>query len=59
VIRGGLGLAAVFAGLAGDLLGRVDWPVIGGLAPARAVLFVAGSIVAATALFIRLSRPRG
>jgi predicted MFS family arabinose efflux permease len=54
VIRGGLGLAALGAGLAGDLLGRVDWPALGTLQPARAVLFVAGIIVAATALFIRL-----
>ncbi len=53
-IRGGLGLAALGAGLAGDLLGRLDWPVLGTLAPARAVLFVAGLIVAATAMFIRL-----
>jgi dTMP kinase len=54
VIRGGLGLAALGAGLAGDLLGRVEWPVLGTLPPARAVLFVAGVIVAGTALFIRL-----
>jgi dTMP kinase len=56
VIRGGLGLAALGAGLAGDLLGRVDWPVLGTLPPARAVLFVAGLIVAGTALFIRMPR---
>jgi predicted MFS family arabinose efflux permease len=54
VIRGGLGLAALGAGLAGDLLGRVEWPALGTLQPASAVLFVAGMIVAATALFIRL-----
>ena len=54
VIRGGLGLAALGAGLAGDLLGRVEWPALGTLQPASAVLFVAGLIVAATALFIRL-----
>jgi MFS family permease len=54
VIRGGLGIAALAAGLAGDLLGRLDWPVLGTLQPARAVLFSAGVIVAATALFIRL-----
>jgi hypothetical protein len=54
VIRGGLGLAAIGAGLAGDLLGRLEWPALGTLQPARAVLFVAGLIVAATALFIRL-----
>jgi dTMP kinase len=54
VIRGGLGLAALGAGLAGDLLGRVEWPVLGTLPPARAVLFVAGLIVAGTAMLIRL-----
>ena len=57
LIRGGLGVAALGAGLAGDLLGRVDWPLLGTLAPARAVLFVAGLIVAATAALIRLPRP--
>ena len=56
LIRGGLGLAALGAGLAGDLLGRLDWPLLGTLPPARAVLFVAGLVVAATALFIRLPR---
>ena len=56
LIRGGLGLAALGAGLAGDLLGRLDWPLLGTMPPARAVLFVAGLVVAATALFIRLPR---
>jgi hypothetical protein len=56
LIRGGLGLAALGAGLAGDLLGRLDWPLFGTLPPARAVLFVAGLVVATTALFIRLPR---
>ena len=57
LIRGGLGLAALGAGLAGDLLGRLDWPLLGTMPPARAVLFVAGLVVAATALLIRLPRP--
>jgi MFS family permease len=57
LIRGGLGLAALGAGLAGDLLGRLEWPLLGTMAPARAVLFVAGLIVAGTAVFIRLPRP--
>jgi hypothetical protein len=54
LIRGGLALAALGAGLAGDFLGRLDWPLLGTLPPARAVLFVAGVIVALTALFIRM-----
>ncbi len=56
LIRGGLGLAALGAGLAGDFLGRLHWPIVGTLPPARAVLFVAGLIVAASAVFIRLPR---
>ena len=44
LIRGGLGIAALGAGLAGDFLGRLHWPIVGTLPPARAVLFVAGAI---------------
>jgi MFS family permease len=54
LIRGGLALAALGAGLAGDFLGRLDWPLLGTMPSARAVLFVAGLIVALTALFIRM-----
>jgi MFS family permease len=54
LIRGGLALAALGAGLAGDFLGRLHWPLLGAMAPARAVLFAAGVIVAATAVFVRL-----
>lgn len=56
LIRGGLALAALGAGLAGDFLGRLRWPFFGTLAPARAVLLVAGSLVAVTAALIRLPR---
>jgi dTMP kinase len=56
LIRGGLALAALGAGLAGDFLGGLDWPLLGTMAPARAVLFVAGLIVALTALLIRLPK---
>jgi hypothetical protein len=54
LIRGGLALAALGAGFAGDFLGRLDWPLLGTMPSARAVLFVAGLIVAFTALFIRM-----
>jgi MFS family permease len=57
LIRGGLALAALGAGFAGDFLGRLSWPLIGTLPPARAVLFVAGIVVAVTAVFIRVPKP--
>jgi MFS family permease len=56
LIRGGLALAALGAGLAGDFLGRLHWPFFGTLPPARAVLLGAGSLVAASSAFIRLPR---
>jgi MFS family permease len=56
LIRAGLGLAALGAGLAGDFLGRLDWPLLGTLPPARAVLLVSGVLVAAAAMFVRLPR---
>jgi MFS family permease len=54
LIRAGLALAALGAGLAGDFLGRLDWPVLGSLPPARAVLFVSGLLVATSSVFVRL-----
>jgi MFS family permease len=54
LIRAGLGLAALGAGLAGDFLGRLNWPLLGTLPPARAVLLCAGILVAGASLFIRL-----
>jgi dTMP kinase len=59
LIRAGLALAALGAGLAGDFLGRLDWPVLGSLPPARAVLFVSGLLVAAASVFVRLETATG
>jgi MFS family permease len=54
LIRAGLALAALGAGLAGDFLGRLHWPLLGTLPPARAVLLVSGVLVAASAVFVRV-----
>ena len=54
LIRAGLALAALGAGLAGDFLGRLQWPLLGTLPPARAVLLVSGVLVAATSIFVRV-----
>jgi MFS family permease len=54
LIRAGLGLAALGAGLAGDFLGRLSWPLLGTLPPARAVLLCAGVLVTGASLFIRM-----
>ncbi len=59
LIRAGLALAALGAGLAGDFLGRLDWPVLGSLPPARAVLFASGLLVAAASVFVRLETASG
>jgi dTMP kinase len=45
VIRVGLSVAAIGAGIAADLLGRVEWPVLGTLEPTRVVLLGAGAVV--------------
>jgi hypothetical protein len=50
VIRVGLGLAALGAGLAADRLAGVRWPVLGELPPARVVLMFSGVLVMASAL---------
>jgi dTMP kinase len=54
VIRVGLALAAVGAGLAGDLLGDVRWPWVGRLEPSRVVLLCSGAIVVLSAALVRL-----
>ena len=59
LIRAGLGLAALGAGLAGDFLGRLQWPLLGTLPPARAVLLVSGALVAASATFVRVPTATG
>ena len=53
VIRGGLALAAIGAGVAGDLVDGVDWPVVGPLQPVRLVLFLSGVVVAAGPVLTR------
>ena len=54
VLRVGLAIAAVGAGIAGDLLADVRWPVVGTLEPARVVLLCAGILVVASAGLVRV-----
>ena len=54
VIRLGLGLAAVGAGVAADLVGEVRWPIVGTLEAPRLVLFCSGLVVLASAGLVRL-----
>jgi predicted MFS family arabinose efflux permease len=54
VLRVGLAVAAVGAGIAGDLLADVRWPVVGTLEPARVVLLCAGILVFASATLVRV-----
>jgi predicted MFS family arabinose efflux permease len=53
VIRVGLALAAVGAGLAGDLLGNVRWPLVGELEPSRVVLLCSGGLILGTSVVVR------
>lgn len=53
VIRGGLSVAAIGAGLAADLIKSVSWPLVGHLEPARVVLLCAGALVFFSAGSIR------
>jgi predicted MFS family arabinose efflux permease len=55
VIRLGLALSAIAAGLAGELVGKVEWPVFGTLEPARVVLLCAGTLVLLSA--VRVTMP--
>ena len=59
VIRIALGLAAVGAGVAGDLLGAVRWPLVGTLEPARVVLLCSGLLVFLSAGLVQERRPAG
>jgi MFS family permease len=54
VIRVGLSLAAVGAGLAGDLLGDVRWPWVGTLEPSRLVLLCSGILVILSSALVRV-----
>ncbi len=53
LIRVGLALAAVGAALAADLVGAVNWPLVGHLAPVRLVLGCSGAAVAVLAVALR------
>jgi MFS family permease len=58
-IRVGLGLAAVGAGIAADVLTSVDWPLVGRLQSQRVVLFSAGMVVVLSSLFVKEWKDRG
>jgi hypothetical protein len=53
VIRIGLGVSAVLAGLAGDLLVDVDVPGLGVLEPSRLVLLASGLVIFASSWLVR------
>ena len=53
VIRVGLGVSAVVAGLAGDLLGLVRWPLVGELEPSRLVLLCSGVLILCSSVLVR------
>jgi predicted MFS family arabinose efflux permease len=57
VIRAGLALAAIGAGIASDVLDRVSWPVVGRLDSSQVVLLSSGLLVVAVALIA--GRPGG
>jgi dTMP kinase len=57
VLRAGLALAAIGAGMATDLVRGVDWPFVGRLEPARVVLLCAGLVVVISAAAVRDARP--
>jgi dTMP kinase len=57
VIRAGLSLAALAAGIAADVVEGVRWPIVGDLEPARLVLFCAGLLVLCSASFVREVAP--
>lgn len=58
VIRVGLAASAIGAGVAGDLVASVQWPVVGELEAARIVLLSSGLLVLLSAMFIRLPEGR-
>lgn len=53
LIRAGLGLGAIGAGLAGQLVGAVHWPLVGSLEPARVVLSCSGALVVLSAYVVQ------
>ncbi|MEX2256210.1 MAG: MFS transporter [Acidimicrobiia bacterium] len=59
VIRIGLSLAAIGAGLAGDLLSDVRWPWVGELEPSRVVLLCSGLLVVLSSALVRVRESPG
>lgn len=59
VIRLGLGLAAIGAGLAGELLGEVRWPFVGRLEPSRVVMLSSGLLVILASSLVRVREAGG
>jgi MFS family permease len=55
VIRAGLALAAISAGVAAELVGNVHWPVVGTLEPTRLVLLCSGLLVFVASSRVRLA----
>jgi MFS family permease len=53
VIRFALAAAAIGAGIAGEAVGNVDWPLVGTLEPSRVVLLCSGALVSVSALRVR------
>jgi predicted MFS family arabinose efflux permease len=58
VIRSGLAVAAIGAGVAGQLVGSVSWPVVGRLEPSRVVLLCSGILVMLSALRVHVRSVR-
>ncbi len=58
VLRVGLGLSAIGAGVAGDLIATVRWPVIGTLQSSRVVLLCAGLFVFLSSFMVRVPQMR-
>lgn len=56
VVRSGLAAAALGAGAARQLIGAVQWPVVGRLEPSRIVLLCSGLVVLLAATRVRLPR---
>ena len=54
VLRVGLGVSAIGAGVAGDLLADVRWPLFGTLQPSRVVLLCAGALVVLSSFLVRV-----
>jgi hypothetical protein len=57
VIRLGLGIAAISAGVAADVVGRLHLPLLGRLEPARVVLASAGVLVFMSRAFVHRPAP--